>query len=135
MTEETSHDAGPAKGGWTSFVRPVLLAAGGLCVIAWAALIVVLVTGADIADSALTASIVLLALTLLAGAATLLSRSTIRWVAVGAALLHAAIFAYLRLGFDRMMPDAVLWAITIAYYLTPVASGLGAIIAGVRSDR
>lgn len=114
--------------------RTVPTGVGAVCIAAWLGLVGSLFAGVGLdEESGLFVTAVLLAMTALSAAVAWLSRSRARIVATVAALLYAAVFAYLRFGFDRMMPDAILYLLTAVFYLSPLVAGISTVVAGRRS--
>ncbi len=112
------------------------LVGGALCVIVWLGLLVGLFAGWNADDEAsLIAAVVLLAVTIVAALSSLPARRRATVVACTAAVVHGAVFTYLRVGFDRTMPDVVLYVLTALYYLSSLVAGVAGIVAwaGVRS--
>ncbi|MDZ4168065.1 MAG: hypothetical protein U1E26_00220 [Coriobacteriia bacterium] len=117
---------------WVATAVP--LGVGVVCVVAWAGLVAGLFGGMTIDDdSGLFLTAGLLGLTTLSAAAAMLSTSRVRFIALGGAIAYAAVFAYLRLAFDRMMPDAVLYAITAVFFVAPAVTGVATVLAAKRS--
>lgn len=112
------------------------LVGGVLCIIAWLGLLAGLFSGWNADDeTSLVAAVILLGVTIIAALSSLPARRRATVVACAAAAVHGAVFTYLRVGFDRMMPDVVLYVLTALYYLSPLVAGVAGIVAwvGVRS--
>lgn len=131
---DESHNGVP-RGKPLMLARIIPTGVGAACVAAWLALVAGLFAGIGVdEESGLFVTALLLGVTVLTAAVAWLSSSRARVVASAAATLYVAVFVYLRFGFDRMMPDAVLYLITAAFYLSPLVAGIAAIVAGRRSD-
>jgi len=111
------------------------LACGVICTLGWVALIIGLFAGMDITDSAIALTVALLVVTALAAISTVPARSAGTVVAVVAAGLYAAVWAYFRFAFDTTMPDALLYLLTAVFFLTPLVAGVTAIVVGARSRK
>lgn len=119
---------------WVATALP--LGVGVVCVVAWLGLLAGLFSGMAIDDdSGLVLTWGLLGITVLSAITAMLSASRARFVALGGAIAYVVVFAYLRLAFDRMMPDAVLYAITAVFFAAPAVTGIATILAAKRSRR
>jgi len=94
-----------------------------------------LFAGMDVEDSALGLTIGLLVATVLAALSTLPARSAGTVVAVIGGVLYAAVWTYLRIGFDPLMPDSVLFALTGIFFIAPLLTGVTALVMGLRRLR
>jgi len=71
----------------------------------------------------------------LAAASTIPARSAGTVVAVTSAVIYSGVWAYLRVGFDRMMPDAVLLVLTAVFFIAPLLTGVTVLLMGARRLR
>jgi len=108
---------------------------GALCTLGWIALMIGLFAGMDVEDSALGLTIGLLVAVVLAALSTIPARSAGTVVAVIGALLYSGVWTYLRIGFDPLMPDAMLYALTGIFFVAPLVTGVTALVVGVRRVR
>ncbi len=125
--------------GKTPVARPALAArtvptgVGAVCVAAWLGLIVSQFAGiSHDEESGLFVTILIMLITVLAAASSWLVRGRARIIATVSAVLYVSVVAYLRFGFDRTMPDVMLWALTAVFYLSPFVTGSAALVAGRR---
>lgn len=131
-----SEDAGTSRidtQGLTARWLPLgALIMGVLCTFGWVALLAGLFMGLDTDENGLAVTAALVVTVILAAILTIPARSAGTVVAVIGALLYAGIWAYLRVGFDRMMPDAVLFVLTGIFFVAPLVTGLAALTVGAR---
>ena len=111
------------------------LACGVLCTLGWVALMVGLFAGMDITESGVALTVALLVITVVTALSTVPLRSTGRIVAIIAAVLYAAVWTYFRYAFDTTMPDGLLYLLTAVFFLTPLVTGVTAIVVGVRARK
>lgn len=129
-----THAAPPAppRSGFARLSAAAALAFGVLSVLAWVGGLVALFANMDTDETGLAATVVLLALVVLSAIATIPAKSPGTVVAVLGALLYGGLWTYLRFGFDRMMPDAILTVITVLFFITPLVTGITASVVGAR---
>jgi len=108
---------------------------GALCIVAWVAGLAALYAGLDTDESGLAATVALLVIVVLAAASTIPARSAGTVVAVTSAVIYSGVWAYLRVGFDRMMPDAVLLVLTAVFFIAPLVTGVTVALVGARRLR
>ncbi len=111
------------------------LGLGLLCIALWVAGLIALYGGHDTDENALAATIALLVVVILAAASTIPSRSSGMVVALIGAATYAGVWVYLRIGFDRMMPDAMLAVLTAVFFVSPLITGLTVSVVGIRRLR
>jgi len=111
------------------------LALGGMCLLLWLGGLVALFAGLDTDESSVVATIVLLVFVTLAAIATIPARSAGTVVACVCAIVYGGIWTYLRVGFDKMMPDALAMVITLVFFVAPLVTGLSAVMVGMRRPK
>lgn len=125
--------AAAAKGSQESIVRWTSLGAlalGVAAVLMWIGGVVALFMNLDTDENGLAATAALLVIVVLAAALTLPAKSGGSTFALISAGVYAGLWVYLRVGFHRMMPDALLMVLTLLFYLAPLITGITAIAVG-----
>jgi len=108
------------------------LGLGALCVLVWVAGLLALFANLDTDESGMVATVAVLVIVVLAALSTIPARSAGSVVAGVGAVLYGGIWTYLRVGFDRMMPDAILTILTILFFVAPLVTGVAAVVVGAR---
>ncbi len=103
---------------------------GVAAVLAWGVGLVGLFMNMDTDENGLVATAALLVIVLLAGLFTIPLKTGGSVFALISAVIYAALWAYLRFSFHRMMPDAILLVITGLFFIAPLITGITAIVVG-----
>jgi len=111
------------------------LVLGGMCLLLWLGGFVAPFAGLDTDESSIVATIVLLVVMVLAAVATVPARSVGTVIACAGAIIYGGIWTYLRVGFDKMMPDALAMVITLVFFVAPLVTGVAALTVGMRRRR
>lgn len=112
---------------WTSLGA---LALGVAAVLMWVGGVVALFMNLDTDENGLAATAALLVIVVLAAVLTIPAKSGGSAFALIAAGVYAGLWLYLRVGFHRMMPDALLMVLTLLFYMAPLVTGITAIVVG-----
>lgn len=130
MTDESaapSKRSGGSIAQWTSLGA---LATGVATILMWVVGLVGLFMNMDTDENGLAATAALLVIVVIAALLAVPAKTGGSALALISAGIYAALWVYLRIGFHRMMPDALLLVITVLFYLAPLVTGITAIAVG-----
>ena len=130
MTDESAAPVTRSGGSIVQWTSLGALAMGVAAVLMWIGGVVALFMNMDTDENGLAATAVLLVIVVIAAVLTIPAKTGGTALALISAGIYAALWVYLRIGFHRTMPDALLMVITVLFYLAPLVTGITAIIVG-----